>query len=283
MRQDSFRALAESAHQLQDRFAADFGRCVTVGPMPILYFGNSAAYERSMVGIVTVAINPSGDEFPAGNRDLRFPVGELEAAKGSPAYWDVYRRSLDGYFDREPHPFFCHWQDVLKGFPAGRGRRLDNGGGQAPCALHLDVCTPIATRPAWGQLGRECPRARTRLINVGIPFWWRLVQWLEPDVILLSVAREVFNRSSMRRRDGRDCRLALASDGPGVEAYFRLSLPAGTDALLVYAPNGSGNGVPFGLTTSVERNDLGRRASAAWGRVSSIPDWRRPSWRTGSP
>lgn len=59
--------------------------------------------------------------------------------------------------------------------------------GTGSVALHTDLCSPVPTDPTWSRLPDTSRRV---LLRDGRPLWHRLVEELEPDVLLVSVAKQ---------------------------------------------------------------------------------------------
>jgi hypothetical protein len=134
------------------------GATVVKTSMPILWFGDSAAYFNSRVRVVTVGLNPSRVEFPQADRFLRFPSARdlslsVDPSKRRPAFI----RALDDYFRLEPYrPWFDRgFERVLNGMATSYYQ------GQPSTALHTDLFSPLATDPTWSGLdaiaGRPSP------------------------------------------------------------------------------------------------------------------------------
>lgn len=131
---------------------ASGGGSIVRPSIPILWFGDSAAFLNSDVRIVTVGLNPSRVEFPEGERFLRFPSARLLTA--SPAIADqrlAYISALDSYFRTEPYRawFDPAFERVLNGLSASYYEGFPN------TALHTDILSPLATDPTWGGLKNQ--------------------------------------------------------------------------------------------------------------------------------
>lgn len=143
--------------------------------VPVLYFGDEPAYRRSPLKIITVGLNPSLAEFPADNPLMRFP----KAAEQGPG--PTYLEALNEYFRVSA---YTRWFNTFGGLLHG----LDAGflGDQPNVALHTDLRSPVATNPTWSKLPRGVD---SELGVVGTPLWHDLVRELQPDIILVSVAK----------------------------------------------------------------------------------------------
>ena len=172
--------LVERAWRSFERAAALRSR---VSPaIPILFFGDLDAYRGSPLRVLTVGLNPSLEEFPAGERFLRFPFAADVAAQDG----GRYLKALAAYFRANPYRnWFRHFEPLLNGMQASYYP------GEASTALHTDICSPVATDPTWSRLGES---DRALLEADGGPLWHALLEVLEPHIVVLSVARRHLNR-----------------------------------------------------------------------------------------
>jgi hypothetical protein len=152
--------------------------------IPVLYFGDLQAYAASPRKIVTVGLNPSNVEF----EEQRF------CAEGHPALEpDALEQALSGYFQLNPYSrwFDRAFETLLQPLGASfygmrrPGRAPHWWRAQTSTALHTDVGTPLATHPTWSNLDVD---VKLRLQTTGLPLWMDLIEALEPDLILISVA-----------------------------------------------------------------------------------------------
>ncbi|MCQ3812606.1 MAG: hypothetical protein KTV68_18875 [Acidimicrobiia bacterium] len=63
--------------------------------------------------------------------------------------------------------------------------------GEASTVLHTDICSPIATDPTWSKLDEA---ERRLLEDDGGPLWHDLLRALQPQVVVISVARGHLSR-----------------------------------------------------------------------------------------
>jgi hypothetical protein len=147
--------------------------------LPIPYFGDVAAYASSPLKVLTAALNPSGKEFPADNP--RFDIaGGLRGA-------DELEVALRAYFKFNPYrAWFGSFEPVLSGLGASYGGKMADRD-YRHTALHLDMCSPIATSPTWSRLS---PQQRSKLTATGRDIFERLVDALKPDIIIASLGWE---------------------------------------------------------------------------------------------
>lgn len=218
--------------------------------IPVLWFGDSKGYARSPTRIVTVGLNPSKAEFPEDDPYLRFPRArniDAETALG-PRRKD-YRVALDSYFLTDSS--YRRWFDqgferILEGMDASYypGRRHT--------ALHTDICSPLATDPTWSSLRSA---QQSYLTRDGGPLWRDLMQYLAPDVIILSVAwehvvreltlpsiRDWFKLHSVERKN------------PFVTRAAEIEVVRGKGTLVVF---GRCTNLPFGSVSFERRREIG--------------------------
>ncbi|HEY0736606.1 MAG TPA: hypothetical protein VGD69_16940 [Herpetosiphonaceae bacterium] len=155
--------------------------------LPILFFGDSTAYARSRRKIITVGLNPSLHEFPAGAPFSRFVGGEgLGAAQPNAVDPQHYLVLLDRYFRIDAYKsWFSSFEPILNGLGASYY------GGLAHTVLNTDLCSPLATDPTWSELDGS---QQALLMRQGVPLWHRLVEYLAPDVMLISIARHLLKQ-----------------------------------------------------------------------------------------
>lgn len=220
---------------------------VRVNPsIPILYFGDLDAYELSAVRIITVGLNPSNAEFyqpptkfPRHARWDRFPgAPALLGMAPSNARRDLYCAELNEYFRVDPYRrWFAHPNALLHGFGASF-----YGGPDMSTALHTDLMTPVATSATWGVLdiGVQGP-----LRAYGLRIWEELVVYLQPELILISVAEHYLDDITLALTHRR----VTLPDVPGNHGnvpfkHQRHRLPHGGHVDVVFERNL--RGIPFG-------------------------------------
>lgn len=156
---------------------------------PIMWFGDHNLYFKSNLKVITVAINPSDVEFPSTIN--RFPAY-------NPSYHSHidYLKALDQYFTIEPYiSWFRVYENALHGLNATYGGKMCPNSYNADLqdtntALHIDYDAPVATVPTWGNLSKM---EQTAITNHYSSFFNNLIEYLNPDVILVSVATHKLN------------------------------------------------------------------------------------------
>lgn len=150
--------------------------------MPILCFGDVDAYLKSPLRVVTVGLNPSLVEFPTDKPFERFPVAEGITSEDQGSYL----KAMSAYFRTNPYRgWFRHFEPLLNSMGASFYP------GDPSTVLHTDICSPVATDPTWSRLEDT---ERQLLEGDGEPLWHDLLRALEPQVVVLSVARGHLSR-----------------------------------------------------------------------------------------
>jgi hypothetical protein len=194
----TIRDLAAEAHSQFERYESH--NRVLSKSIPVLYFGNLEAYRSSDLRVITVGSNPSDYEFRSDDGEpVEDPYWRFSSIGPPGGYsYDEYRDALGSYFDGSTDSdqdsgfedgtdygdWFKRYDRVLKGLGASY---YD---GAAHTALHTDLHSPLATCMSWSNLGDEAPDLKESLRAEGIPLWHRLVEALQPNVILASVAEK---------------------------------------------------------------------------------------------
>jgi len=231
---------------------APHGLPIAAGAYPVLLFGNLGLYSASETRVMTVGHNPSRMEFPPPPRMYsRFPRVRLldsfhDTGKISPGEYSEYVGALSSYFCGNPLWKWFTWNEgVLKGASASYRRG----------ALHTDLCSPLATDPAWGK--REMRRWRPYLSEFGLHCWRRLVAKLQPDIVLTALGSEYISLITERPLSAWKTIYATAK-GRRVVATWWESPPLNR-TLLVKGPF---LGQPFGGLTLAERIKIGQAVRA---------------------
>ena len=246
--------LVERAWRSFERAAALRSR---VSPaIPILFFGDLDAYRGSPLRVLTVGLNPSLEEFPDGERFLRFALA-AELASGDR---DRYLKTLAAYFRTNPYRnWFRHFEPLLSGMQASYYP------GEASTALHTDICSPVATDPTWSRLGES---DRAILEADGGPLWHALLDALEPHLVVLSVARRHLERITFDAPGGWRGIHAFERTGDGsprsspYEVSARWYRVGPGRSLFVFCPAGR---TPLTISNEQKRA-LGARVAEVWSR-----------------
>lgn len=239
--------LLERAWSLHQRAEADGLPHLVRPSAPILFFGDSGRYERSPLRAITVGLNPSRLEFPTEDPFRRFP-----AARGLPPLTAdgslaAYRSALDDYFRVAPYRawFSPSFEELLRGL----GSSFYDGAESA--ALHTDLCSPLATNPTWSGLGY---REQMALIRDGNELWHDMVEYLQPDVVLISVKREHLAKIRFPLVEQSRPVYTVERERPYVVELSRRRLASGKEPFFVF---GKAAQTPFGLISGEAKRAAG--------------------------
>lgn len=181
--------------------------------IPILYFGNEPEYWQSKQRIVTVGKNPSSEEFREPFKRFQEAV-RLENVDAQNDF-EEYTQALNSYFlekGDKRHEAYTKWfhslEPVLAGFNCSYSdNRESHHAAAGNRALHTDLFSPLATTLPWGALLKQCPDVCARLEADGVALWYRLIEFLRPDVVLMSFNKEIWER--LKNGIWRDYRLPI--------------------------------------------------------------------------
>lgn len=217
--------LVDQAWQCFEATPSEFRASSSV---PILFFGDLAAYQASPLRVVTVGLNPSGDEFPSNDPMSRFPLarglkgGDVQTEDGA----SRYVQALSGYFKN--YPYTKWFNGNYRSFLEGAGATYP----PSPCvALHTDICSPVATDPKWSGLHAD---TQVDLMRLGAPLWNDLITYLEPQLVMISVRRAHIDRISIRPLT------------PWTPAPIELSKPCRVETSWREFPSGARSLIAFG-------------------------------------
>lgn len=168
----------------------NLSKYIVENSIPVIWFGDIEKYQMSPMKIVTVGLNPSWHEFLDDNLvpllSARFCKVELSSYANSEiaTLYDTLNAYYDGKGANPYMSYFRQYEKLLNGIKASYfGNFCQN------TAVHIDAYSAMATLPRWGELDisvQEMLKAR------GKKLYGALVDYLDPDVILISVERQVF-------------------------------------------------------------------------------------------
>ncbi len=215
--------------------------------IPILYFGDLEAYRKSKHRIITVGLNPSMKEFPS---DLqRFKISRNKT---------IYINSLNDYFKNKPYKWFKSYKHILSGLDAS----YYPNDTVSSTALHTDLCTPIATNPAWTELVKSRKDIAEDLVSEGCKIWSRLMECLKPHAIICSIAEQHLRRLNIK--DKKEIhRIKNKKDGtprkkPYIFEAYTISFNTGHTSFLFF---GQAANTPFGSLSNEDKTKLGKSIS----------------------
>ena len=244
-------SLARDARQL---YEAHFGNRWLVSPAsPVLFFGDLPKYRTSSIRIATVALNPSREEFPKPAPFSRFPGADSSDD-------EVYLRALFAYFRTLP---YRSWFDCYEQALQGMGASYYDGGSET--ALHTDVCSVLPTTPTWSGLSDYVQRC---LVKDGVDLWHRLIEYIQPNILLWSTARKWLDGIEFRARTQWE-QIALfdftqhgvrRKHPVGLEARW-YSLSTGSPFLVAYGPASE---KPLARLSHAQKREAGRVVKEYW-------------------
>lgn len=211
--------------------------------MPILWFGDLNSYFKSEKRIVTVGINPSDIEFKDNKGRLcsvnyRFPKVKKLLHKTKLSFKDIddYIESLNYYFkNKDPYgkltyyaKWFSSYENALNALDASYFTGEKNR-----TAIHIDLCTPVATSKKWGDLTNY---ERTCLMkNSGVDFN-HLLNKLEAEVIIASLNKDYIKQ--FKDSKGSPCTKSNADSDIKINSVaFIRSFSLNNNRILIWARN----------------------------------------------
>ena len=250
-------ALLELVRTARAQYEARRGEKWLVDPaVPVLFFGNLAGYEASCPRIATVGLNPSHREFPPDDPFRRFPNADTADAV-------AYLAVLSSYFQNRP---YREWFDSYEKALNGMGTTY-YGEEKNAAALHTDIGSVHPTNPTWSRL---CDQDRKRLIREGAPLWRRLIEYIQPDILLISVGCQWMNDSLNELKTVCDWKpihtFEKKKDGSPrsrpVEVKVRWhALTTRNRILIAHVPAGR---TPLGFLSNEQKRQAGDKILAHW-------------------
>ena len=225
--------------------------------VPILFFGDLAAYRESPLRVLTAGLNPSLHQFPAHSPFGRFPLAEGVSASEP----DRYLAALSAYFRTDP---YRGWLGAFEPLLDGLGASYYPG--RPSTALHTDICSPVATDPTWTGLDDV---SRSALEAHGGPLWHSLLEALRPHVVALSVARHHLSRIEFAALTEWVPIRVFGRTGAGaprarpVRVSARWYTVGGEPSLFVFGPAAQ---TPLGLLGATQKREAGVHALEVWRR-----------------
>lgn len=215
--------------------------------LPVKWFGDREAYQKSKVKIITVGLNPSDKEFREKDGEpftsqLRFPDYKI----GNDASLE---KALNRYFEKNPYRrwFNGGFECILNGMDASYYSEK-----KTYRALHTDICCPWATTPTWMDLPTN---EKKKLMAEGFQQWQQLVNSLSPDIILFSIPQEYIK---MLQISGLDelCRFTTTKHGELRKRPVIIQKSMYGNSLAVF---GRTRNIPFGSLGKEQKMELGKQ------------------------
>ena len=239
--------------------------CRVTPAVPILFFGDLNGYFASKFRVVTVGLNPSLHEFPAGDSFRRFPSARGHRGREPDCYLDA----MSAYFRTRPYrSWFSSFEALLNGMEASYYSC------QASTALHTDICSPVATDPTWSGLADT---DRAALEAEGGALWHSLLEKLRPQIVVISVARAHLKRIKFAPLSRRKivCGFSRKADGTLRSKPYEMSgrwhNVGGERSLFAHGPAAQ---KPFGLLADSQKRLAGERLLKAYNNSIQMLDGR---------
>jgi hypothetical protein len=208
--------------------------------IPILFFGDLEKYFESKLKIITVGLNPSFVEFPVENPSLRFEIENIVKHNNS-----LYIKTLSEYFHHSPYSrWFGCFEPMLNGMQSSYYPNHIN------TVLHTDICSPLATNPTWSKLEKS---QRILLESDGLDLWHNLVEYLQPDIIVISIARQYLQRIRFKIIEQWKTVYTIYRNNPYVIEMARLNLK-GKQVMMLF---GLAAQTPFGIISKEDKIKIG--------------------------
>ena len=227
--------------------------------VPILFFGDLHPYFSSWVRVLSVGLNPSLHEFPAGSPFRRFPLAEGVTVSEP----DLYLDALSAYYRTDPYRgWFSAFEPMLNGLGASYYE------GKPSTALHTDICSPVATDPTWSGLDWDEQKA---LEKEGGPLWHGLLEALRPQIVTPSVASRHLSRIQFKALSGCEVVHVFERTEAGALRKRPVAISAtwyeisGEPSLFVFVPAAQ---KPLGRLSSNQKRQAGEIAIEVFGRGS---------------
>lgn len=240
--------LIEDAWRIYRKFE---DKDVVVKPsIPILFFGNIDTYFASPIKIITVGLNPSRVEFPNEDRFLRFEwARNINERTSREEFRNGYGASLKAYFRSNPYKqWFNSFEPLLNGLECSYYAEHKN------MAVHTDLFSPLATDPTWSKLPKS---TMSELESDGLGLWHRLVEYLEPDVVVVSVAKKHLKKIRFACEEDWTVLLVISRTNPYTVVSSKIRIGNAKIARMIFGPAAQ---TPFGKVSSEDKRRIGRAA-----------------------
>ena len=161
--------------------------------------------------------------------------------------YNTYFDLLCAYFGTEPYWdwFDRSYERLLRGMRASYCEYAES------VALHTDLCSPLATNPKWTKLLRVEKEA---LWSGGRALWHKLVEELQPDIVLLSIAGKYREFIEFECTKPWWLFHTVKRKNPYEIEVARFRLRSGKNVIFVW---GRAAQTPFGLVSHERKREIG--------------------------
>ena len=230
---------------------------ITTPSIPILYFGNKPAYNKSKIKIITVGLNPSYNEFPVNDRFKYFRKAENINLNLELTQDDIrlYLEALNDYFIDDSYNWFKWFEPILNGMNASYYENKDPNR-----VLHTDICSPFATNLTWSKKKFHRDQ-KANMIKEGKKIWHKLVELLDPDIIIISVAKKYLKNIQLNQSKWIEFhRIYRKQDGTKRKLPYIVTISKyNTSTDKGYLVFGQAAQIPFGTISGPQKHELGQK------------------------
>ena len=162
---------------------------VVPNSIPVLWFGDLKAYDKSEKKVVTVGINPSRKEFGKLSKGVLLPMPTYRFPLSRSSFvptFDEYACAMGAYFNNNPLiTWFWPNEVALNACGASYGGKMRTNLGleASNTGLHIDVQAPLAT-DQWGKLSASQKTDISARFNGDFD---SLVEALDPDILIVPI------------------------------------------------------------------------------------------------
>ena len=227
--------------------------------IPVLYSGDYDSYTKSSLKTITVGLNPSNKEFPPRNPFSRFYESEQlhDKEELSPEDTQSYIDSLNMYFNYNSNDWFENFEPILNAMNTSFFTGYPN------TAIHTNLVSPLATSDSWSKYEDTTPYYYVQnLTQKGLEKWLKLIDILQPDIILTSLGPHYRKRIFIEQKLEWTLFEAFDKTAKGktrrkpYEVHCSIArLPSGKKCLLAF---GASNVVPF-MISEEQKKVLGTK------------------------
>ena len=120
-------------------------------------------------------------------------------------------------------------------------------------ALHTDICSLLATDPTWSGLDLDY---RAALESHGTSLWHRLITYLAPDVLLVSIAQRLLENIKFKATSTWQTICTIEQKKPYEINARNVCVIEGKETCIVF---GRAANTPFGTVSYDDKRKLGAR------------------------
>ena len=171
------------------------------------------------------------------------------------------------YFETEP---YSGWFSAFEPLLNGLGSSFYKKSSASSRALHTDLCSPVATDPTWSGLDEA---NRQSLEADGTPLWHKLLEKLQPQVVLLSVAQHYLEHIQFEPLTDWETlhTFTKTANGAPLQQPYSISVRwynvGGQMCMFAF---GRAAQTPFGLLANTHKQEAGKRLLERYGQGCPI-------------